>query len=365
MKKQDANNKKKIAFPRMGNYHIIFEDLVNLLDAEAVIPPPITKRTIELGTKYSPEFVCVPFKYNLGNFIEALENGANTLIQAGGGCRYGYYAETQSQILKDLGYKFKFLKFSNSDNLVNFAKDFKRLNPKLTYPKLIQGFHRVFWKMLYLEKIEDLIRRNVGFEISKGEFEKLEKSFLVELKEAKKIKDIIVVGKSYSKKIRKVKVDKGKDILKIGIVGEFYLVIEPFTNYFLEKNPGKKGIEVHRVVTLGKMLKNGLLGNIHMKKLLRYANPYVKYHIGAHGTESVALSHKFYKKGYDGIIHLKPFGCIPEVNAMSALQRLSKEKKFPIIYFSFDSHTSETGIKTRLEAFYDMLKMRRKNEVKS
>lgn len=33
---------------------------------------------------YSPDFVCVPFKYNLGNFIETLDNGANILVQAGG-----------------------------------------------------------------------------------------------------------------------------------------------------------------------------------------------------------------------------------------------------------------------------------------
>ena len=30
-----------------------------------------------------------------------------------------------------------------------------------------------------------------------------------------------------------------------------------------------------------------------------------------------------------------------------------------IIFFSFDSNTSEVGVKTRLEAFYDMLEMRK------
>ena len=34
--------------------------------------------------------------------------GANTLIQMGGGCRYGYYYELQDRILKDLGYNFKY-----------------------------------------------------------------------------------------------------------------------------------------------------------------------------------------------------------------------------------------------------------------
>ena len=73
-------------------------------------------------------FVCVPFKYNLGNYIEALESGANVLIQAGGGCRYGYYAEVQEQILRDLGYKFEFVKLmSGKVNPVDLYRVSKRI----------------------------------------------------------------------------------------------------------------------------------------------------------------------------------------------------------------------------------------------
>ena len=100
--------KKIISFPHLGDYHIPIHFLLTKLTKYKVITaPPITKKTIELGSKYSPDFVCVPFKYNLGNFIESLENGANVLIQAGGGCRYGYYPEVQEKILKDLGYQFE------------------------------------------------------------------------------------------------------------------------------------------------------------------------------------------------------------------------------------------------------------------
>ena len=81
-----------------------------------MIAPKITNKTIELGTKYSPEFVCMPFKYTLGTFIEAMDNGANILFQAGGGCRYGYYNELQTKILDDLGYNFKYI------NLVSKGK---------------------------------------------------------------------------------------------------------------------------------------------------------------------------------------------------------------------------------------------------
>jgi predicted nucleotide-binding protein (sugar kinase/HSP70/actin superfamily) len=65
------------------------------------------------------------------------------------------------------------------------------------------------------------------------------------------------------------------------------------------------------------------------------------------------------EKGFDGIIHLKPFGCLPEISSMPMLQNIGKNYKIPILYFSFDSQTSETGVKTRLEAFIDMIIMRK------
>ena len=116
----------------MGNYYIPINYLVtNITHCNVIIPPKITKKTIELGSKYSPDYVCVPFKYNLGNFIESLNNGANIILQAGGGCRYGYYAELQEQILKDLNYDFEFVNFieNNHVSIKNIYKFAKFLNP--------------------------------------------------------------------------------------------------------------------------------------------------------------------------------------------------------------------------------------------
>jgi benzoyl-CoA reductase/2-hydroxyglutaryl-CoA dehydratase subunit BcrC/BadD/HgdB len=54
---------------------------------------------------------------------------------------------------------------------------------------------------------------------------------------------------------------------------------------------------------------------------------------------------------------------MPEVNAMSALQRISRERSFPVLFMSYDAQTSETGVLTRVEAFCDMIEMRRKGKV--
>lgn len=56
-----------------------------------MLPPPITRRTIQLGAAASPDTVCMPYKTLMGSMIEALENGAEVLVMSGGDCRLGYF----------------------------------------------------------------------------------------------------------------------------------------------------------------------------------------------------------------------------------------------------------------------------------
>ena len=94
--------------------------------------------------------------------------------------------------------------------------------------------------------------------------------------------------------------------------------------------------------------------------MLRKVKNYCKYKLGADGMDNVYRSKFLINEGYDGLIHIKPFGCTPEVGAIPIIRKVCSDYKMPIIFFSFDSATSDTGIKTRLEAFYDMLEMRKK-----
>ncbi|MFA5012948.1 MAG: hypothetical protein WC520_00070 [Candidatus Paceibacterota bacterium] len=357
---ESTKNKKKICFPHMGNYFVAFRAIVDSLDSEVVMVPPITKKTIELGSKYSPEAACIPFKYNLGNYIEALDKGANVVIQAGGGCRFGYYGEVQEEILRKLGYEFEFLKFTNNYNLFHLARELQKINPKASLARILSSFLEAYLKIRAIDKLEDYLRQNIGFEENKGELEKTFRLFLSDLNKAKNPLNIKMTETKYFKKMKRVKTNKPLDPVRVGILGELYVVMEPFSNFNVEKQLAEKGIEVHRHCNVSSILHDLFLGEISAKRFLKYANPYLLHQIGAHGTESVGLAHYLGKKGFDGAIHVKPFGCMPETNAMSALHKISNDYKFPIIYFSFDSQTSETGVKTRLEAFYDLLIMKKK-----
>ncbi len=343
----------------MGDYYSAFKCLVELI-GRPLVPPPITKKTIELGFKYSPETVCIPFKYNLGNYIEALDAGADVLCQAGGGCRFGYYAETQEHILRRLGYKFEFFKLNNKNGIIDFARDFKRIAPQNSYAQIAHRLALCLARIHCIDAVSDRVRKNIGFEVRLGQMEKIYKKFLADVANAYSIVKILALKKEYLRQIDLIEINKPADCLRVGVVGELYMLMEPFANFYLEKKLAQRKIEVHRFVTVSGILKEYFTGDWFIKRHLKEARPYLTHHIGAHGTESVARANSLIKKGFDGIIHLKPFGCMPEVSAMAALNNLARDRRAPILYFSFDSQTSEAGLETRVEAFCDMLYMKKK-----
>lgn len=351
--------KKIISFPHLGNYYYPISFLLRKTTPHEIRPaPPITKKTIELGSKYSPDFVCVPFKYNLGNFIEALENKANIIIQAGGGCRYGYYAEVQEKILKDLGYDFEFLNLVSEDHFTvkTLFKTFRKMNPKLSFIKFIYYALLTILMIRYMDNIDNYIRLNIGFEEEENSFDNLLKEMLNSFTNCKGYISLTKKYFKYKKKFHKLKVNKPDNCLKVGIIGELYTSMEPFSSFFLEKELAKMHIEVKRFTNVSYLLYQK---KWQKKKMLKYIPEYCTYTIGADGMDNVYRSKYLINNGYDGLIHIKPFGCTPEIGAIPIIRKVCSDYKMPIIFFSFDSATSDTGIRTRLEAFYDMLKERK------
>lgn len=351
--------KQVISFPHLGDYYIPIRFLLKKLTSHKVAEaPPITKKTIELGSRFSPDFVCVPFKYNLGNFIESLENGATILIQAGGGCRYGYYAEVQERILKDLGYNFQFLSLIDKDHFTikEIYHTFKKLNPKISFFKFSYYALLSILMIRLMDWQDQLIRSRIGFELELGSFEKLKKEMLEQFEKTKGYISLIRTYKKYQKKFLSLKIEKPENCMKVGIIGELYTSMEPYASYFIEKELAKMKIEVKRFTDVSYLLYEK---KRQTKKMLRKIPEYCTYKLGADGMDNVYRAKYLIEEGFDGIIHIKPFGCTPEIGAIPIIRKVCSDYKMPVLFFSFDSETSDTGIKTRLEAFYDMLQERK------
>ncbi len=350
-------NKVRVSFPRFGSYNIPIEYIIRKgLDCDYVMAPPITKKTIELGAKYSPDFVCTPFKYHLGSYIEAIDDGATTLVQVGGACRLGYYGEMHEQILKDLGYKVNFVNMANANfnKPLTFYDEFKKINPNMNVKKVAKATLLAIKMVEIIDKIEDYIRENVGFEVVEGSFDKLHQDFLEDLREVEDKKELNIIYKLYMRKFKNLKINKPKNPLKVGIIGEYYTIMDEYSNHYMEKELAKRGIVIERWMNIS----NTLFHN-YEKEIKQSIKKYAKFDMGATAMYTIKKAIDYAKDGCDGIIHVKSFGCTPEIDTMPVLQRISEDYKIPIIYFSFDTQTSDVGINTRVEAFYDMIMMRK------
>jgi predicted nucleotide-binding protein (sugar kinase/HSP70/actin superfamily) len=62
----------------------------------------------------------------------------------------------------------------------------------------------------------------------------------------------------------------------------------------------------------------------------------------------------------DGIISVAVFGCGPDSMMIDMVRHRASEFTIPFLHLSFDEHTSEGALVTRLEAFLDMVKRRKK-----
>jgi predicted nucleotide-binding protein (sugar kinase/HSP70/actin superfamily) len=359
----------RVAIPHMGNLYIPVKALFERLDIDYTIPPPNSQRTLSLGTKYSPEGLCIPFKLTLGNMIEAAELGADVLLTAGGFgiCRLGYYAKTQEKVLKDLGYKVEVVRLGVSERkFAGFLQLVKRLSNDAPWLKIISGFRFGMRKMAYLDDIEREVQKVRPREQVKGTVNRLYLKATRAIEEADDYKSLKKVKNNYLEEIKQLPTDKEFQPLIVGIMGEFYVVLEPFSNLDIEKELGKLGVEVRRNTYISEWTNFSLFFGVFKrfrhdknKELHQAALPYLKCDIGGDGWESVGEK-VLYANKYDGLIHLAPFTCMPEIVAQNIMS--STKEKIPVLTVFCDEQMGKPGMTTRLEAFVDLLKRRRQKK---
>lgn len=358
-----------VTFPHMGNAYIAMKSVLEDLGVEVLVPPPCTKRTLELGTKYSPELACLPLKLNIGNYIEAIERGAEVIVMAGGcgPCRFGYYAEVQREILQDLGYSFKMVVLERPQgNVRDFVKKIAIITGGKTVFRVLASIKRATRVAVLMDELERLCWHIRPREKSGGTVSRLMREFHSQALNTRGSVGLAALIGEYKDRISRVETKGNKEVLGIGIVGEIYTVIEPFVNVSIAEKLGDLGAEVDKSITVSYWVINHLIKealHLHNKNELQEASyPYLRSFVGGHGQESVANTVLYKRRGYDGVIHLLPFTCMPEIVARSVLPEVSHRYGIPVMTLVLDEMTGEAGYMTRLEAFVDLI--RRKKEMK-
>jgi predicted nucleotide-binding protein (sugar kinase/HSP70/actin superfamily) len=356
----------KVTYPHMGSLSLAMHGLLSGLGLEVVPPPPITKKTIDLGVRHSPEFACFPLKINMGNFIEALSAGADTIVMAGGTgpCRFGYYAEVQREILKDLGFNFKMIVLEPPQGQAGLLLErLKPLRANVTWRELSALLLLTWRKVKAMDRLHARLLQVRPGETVCGASTRAYEQALAALAAARSSRELGRALREGLSALNRVPVRHGPDRLRIGLVGEIYMLLEPYANLQMEKLLGEMGVTVERSIYISHWIKEHLvLSSLRLKgsrNINKAAAPYLNHFVGGHGRESVGKTVLYARRGFDGVIHILPFTCTPEIVAQSILPAVSEEQGIPVISFSLDEQSGEAGFVTRLEAFLDLLRQKR------
>lgn len=360
----------KISFPHMGYSYIAFKWLVENMGHECVVPPEPSKRTLDLGVRYAPEFACIPFKILLGTYLEVAEMGAQVILTSGGmgPCRAGYYWVMHQKLLDELGKDLRILAFEPPlCDLRDFwgKLHWVRTSGGLSVKEFIRVAKITWGKIKAIDDIEMKSHQLRPFEVSRGETTRTLRQALNLLDQANNIDEIIDAKNEGEKLLDKITVDKSRNPLKIGIIGEIYVVLEPAANHYIQIMLGEMGVETDRSIYLSTYTRNNTIVNLE-GDIHKIARPYLnEAPIGGHGVNSIGETVIYARHGFDGVVQLAPFACIPEIVAKSIIPSISRDLGIPVLTLFIDEQTGKAGVQTRLEAFVDLLEKRRetRNEI--
>ncbi len=357
-----------IAWPRMGRIDIPLKALLVSLGAKVIIPPANSNEALELGVKNSIEGICVPYKLNLANYIMALNQGANTLMmfQAPGSCRLGNYTKMAQKTLKRMGYEFDMVIFDMyQSKMKQTLQAFWHVTHCLNPFKYYKGFSLGFNKFFAVDEAQKQLFKIRPREINKGDAEKCYNKWLKIIDETNSIWKAKSLVKKIKKDFKNIPIDDKKFVPKVFLLGEFFVVLDPYINHDIEKILGDMGIEVERQIWFGDWLEGVLKPSFlnkkesHRARCVKYAKDYMKRPIGGECIETIGDTVYAAKNGIDGVIHLLPFSCMPEIVSQNILNKVSKNEEIPVLSLVLDEQTGKAGYITRIEAFIDLIKRRR------
>ena len=311
-------SERYVTFPPMGKRGTkVIKKFLENLDLKVVMPQPTTDETIKRGAEHCANMACFPLKVTLGNYMDALDEKANTLLSydTQGMCRFRMYNKLHEHALTTMGYDF----------------EMRVLNPN----NIIRELHEISGKS----------RMKIAKELWKG---------------YKNIKKADTEVQQWS-----------EEKPNIGIIGEIYCCIDEKANQGIEEKVKKYGCNPFNTSTTTEFMDEKIpifslwgLSNLfrkdELKPFKKEAKKYMEGWKAGHAYENLYNLLYLADKKVDGILHVLPLSCMPETTIEPYIDDICRKNKIPLLRVPLDENSAEANLETRLETFCELIKIRRK-----
>jgi predicted nucleotide-binding protein (sugar kinase/HSP70/actin superfamily) len=230
----------------------------------------------------------------------------------------GEYGQCIENVLKDMGYKDRYLELSLYDGFKGMYDYLSKANPKATIIQKIDAIYTAVCFVFAIDKVTNILSYYRAREITAGTAEKAFNKGLELFDKATSIKELNKAKAEAIRLIRETPIDKNREVLHVDITGEIFIVLDSFSNQNINRELGKMGVQTRTSLTVSSFLKDAIIpkwfkkGETHLERAFRIAKPFLMRDIGGDSLESISDVAFADKKGIDGIIHVSPFTCMPE-----------------------------------------------------
>jgi predicted nucleotide-binding protein (sugar kinase/HSP70/actin superfamily) len=142
----------------------------------------------------------------------------------------------------------------------------------------------------------------------------------------------------------------GDNSCSLAVVGYPYAIYDPYINVGLISALAQEGVRVYTQDMLNKQQLESQSYKLDKDMFWYFSNRVVQGALYYMDVQPV-----------DGLIHITAFACGPDSIVDKYLEIETKRRGLPYMSITIDEHTGEAGMRTRVEAFLDMLEYRRKN----
>ncbi len=387
----EPNTDRIILIPNMSGHAYALAAAIQSCGVQAEVLDEPDEETLYWGRKYTSGKECFPCIVTTGDMVKYTQREdfdrdkyAFFMGGSGGPCRFGQYNTLQRMVLDDAGYPDVPIYAPNQAS--GFFGDLSVIGSKL--------LRRAWRGIVAVDIIEKALSETRPYETQPGAAQQAYDESLQDIYTAIRTdSDLNAVLARSLRRFKQVPVDRSEDKPIIGLVGEFYIRSNRFSNqhliaeierlggevwmspvyeWFLYRN-FRRGLRarldgqwrlwlknvltdkvmVHDEHTLIKSF-DGFVRNIHEPStgiVLGYASDYLKMTFEGEAVMTVGKAVDFAKKGVSGIVAVMPFTCMPGTISHAIIKRMRADyENIPFLNMVYDGDEQSTAA-TRLEAF--------------
>jgi predicted nucleotide-binding protein (sugar kinase/HSP70/actin superfamily) len=384
---------RKLYIPQMSySGAAAFAAAFRSVGIDAEVCPDSDSRTLELGRRHTSGEECLPACVTLGNFLKIVERPdfdasktAFFMPTADGPCRFGQYAPYIRKVLRDIGLDdVPVFSPSSKDGYAGMAEQKNEL------------MRNALRALAASDALRKMLHRTRPYEANHGDTDKV---FARAIKAVERViekrgvpteprmQELTAALATSRDEFRAVPADYARKRPLVGVVGEIFCRLTPFTNDQTIRKLEEYGAECalahivewvwytndeqqKRLRQIGKRFSKAMLGakikdyiqhkdehRIHhvfhedfrgyedppIGDVLKYSMPYLPY-TGALGemTLSVGKAIFHYHQGCDGVVDISPFTCMNGIVTEAVYPRVSADHDhMPIRNFFFDGTSTD------------------------